>query len=245
MLAWWAEQDDLVEAFERKEDVYKIMASAIYKKDVNTIEPHERFVGKTTILGAGYGMGSAKFQAQLKTFGTYLELSECTLAIDAYRKTYQMIPKLWTDGRHAIEAMAKGQTTHFGNGVVKVVGKQGILLPNGMYQRYPNLRKIKTDDGEQYVYDSKKGIVKIYGGKLVENICQALARCIIVEQMLQINKKYRPVLTVHDAIACIAKEEEAEEAKAYVMECMSWTPDWAEGLPVSCEAGYGKSYGDC
>ena len=245
MLAWWAGQTDLVEAFTRKEDVYKIMASSIYNKPVAQVEAHERFVGKTTILGAGYGMGSAKFQAQLKTFGTYLELSECTLAIDAYRKTYPAIPKLWNEGRNAIDAMVKNQTAHFGNGVVQVDGRNGILLPNGLYQRYPNLRKIKTDDGEQYVYDSKKGMVKIYGGKLVENICQALARCIIVEQMLQISKKYRPVLTVHDAIACIAKEEDAEEAKAYVMECMSWTPEWAKGLPVSCEAGYGKSYGDC
>jgi DNA polymerase I-like protein with 3'-5' exonuclease and polymerase domains len=53
------------------------------------------------------------------------------------------------------------------------------------------------------------------------------------------------VLTVHDAIACIAKEEEAEEAQAYVEECMRWTPAWAEGLPVNCESGFGKNYGEC
>ena len=246
MLAWWAGQDDLVEAFSRKEDVYKKMASAIYNKPVAEIEAHERFVGKTTILGAGYGMGAEKFQAQLKTFNTSLELQECALAIGAYRDTYSMIPQLWTAGRHVIEAMAMNRTCEFGNGVVRVEGAKGILLPNGLYQKYPGLRLVLNDEGRhQYVYDNRKGVTKLYGGKLVENVCQALARCIIVEQMLRISKKYRPVLTVHDAIACIAPEQEADEAMAYVMECMSWTPDWAKGLPVACEAGYGKSYGDC
>ena len=245
MLAWLSGQDDLVEAFRKGEDVYKIMASAIYAKDESEITKEERFVGKTTILGAGYGMGAKKFGAQLKTFGMEIEEGEAIRIINVYRQTYPSITGLWTQGRHTVEAMAKNQNTPFGNGCVEVHGDLGILLPNGLYQRYPNLRKIKAADGDQYVYDSRRGAVKIYGGKLVENICQALARCIIGEQMLKIAKKYRPVLTVHDAVACIAPEGEVEEAMAYVEQCMRWTPDWAAGLPVNCEAGYGKTYGDC
>jgi DNA polymerase I-like protein with 3'-5' exonuclease and polymerase domains len=245
VLAWLSEQNDLVEAFKNGEDVYKIMASAIYAKAVDEIVPSERFVGKTTILGAGYGMGAKKFGVQLKTFGTQIEESEAIHIVQTYRQTYQKIPLLWTAGKHAIEAMVKNQSTPFGNGCVEVHGTDGILLPNGLYQRYPNLRKVKGDNGDQYVYDSRRGSVKIYGGKLVENICQALARCIIGEQMLRIAKRYKPVLTVHDAVACVAPENEVEEAMTYVQECMKWTPDWATGLPVNCEAGYGKSYGDC
>ena len=102
------------------------------------------------------------------------------------------------------------------------------------------------DNGRnQYVYSAKRGTNKIYGGKLVENVCQGLARCVIGEQMIRIAKRYKVVLTVHDAIACIAKEEEAQEAIAYVEECMRWVPDWATGLPLNCEAGFGESYGDC
>jgi DNA polymerase len=245
MLAWLSGQDDLVEAFAKGEDVYKIMASAIYAKNESDITKEERFVGKTTILGAGYGMGAKKFGAQLKTFGMEIEEGEAIRIINVYRQTYPSITGLWTQGKHTVEAMAKNQNTPFGNGCVEVHGDLGILLPNGLYQRYPNLRKIKAADGDQYVYDSRRGAVKIYGGKLVENICQALARCIIGEQMLKIAKKYRPVLTVHDAVACIAPEEEVNEAVAYVEECMRWTPDWAVGLPVNCESGYGRSYGDC
>jgi len=245
VLAWLSGQDDLTEAFRNGEDVYKIMASAIYSKGIGEVSASERFVGKTTILGAGYGMGAKKFGVQLKTFGTEITESEAIHIVQTYRKTYPQVPLLWTAGRHAIEAMVKNQSTPFGNGCVEVHGTDGILLPNGLYQRYPNLRKIRTEDGEQYVYDARRGSVKIYGGKLVENICQALARCIIGEQMLKIANRYKPVLTVHDAVACIAPKDEVEEAMAYVMECMKWTPDWAKGLPVSCEAGYGQSYGDC
>ena len=245
VLSWLSGQTDLTEAFSKGEDVYKIMASSIYNKPTEDIEKQERFVGKTTILGCGYGMGANKFKLQLSTFGTKIEQDEAARIIDVYRSTYHKIPNLWNEGRDAIKAMVSKQTSDFGNGCVVIAGEKGILLPNGLYQRYPNLRKLKTDEGEQYFYDSRNGPVKLYGGKLVENVCQAVARCIIGEQMLKISKKYRVVLTVLDAVACIAPDAEVDEAMRYVTECMRWTPDWAEGLPVNCEAGYGKSYGEC
>jgi DNA polymerase len=97
----------------------------------------------------------------------------------------------------------------------------------------------------QYEYKTRKGAVKIYGGKVVENICQAVARCVIAEQMLLIAKRYKVVLTVHDAVACIAKEDEAKEAQDYVEQCMRWRPRWCQTLPLNCESGVGRSYGDC
>ena len=245
VLAWFAQQDDLVGAFRNGEDVYKIMASAIYRKEREEVTPSERFVGKTTILGAGYGMGGAKFQAQLKTFGVSISTEESARIISTYRGTYPSIPTLWKSGSTAIDAMSKGRTATWGNGCI-TIGAEGILMPNGLYQRYPNLRKIRDKDGkDQYIYDSRKGAVKLYGGKLTENICQGLARCIIGEQLIKISRKYRVVLTVHDAVACVAPKEEAQEAMAYVMECMRFVPSWADGIPLNCEAGIGESYGDC
>ena len=245
VLAWFAQQDDLVEAFRNGEDVYKIMASAIYRKEKEEVTPSERFVGKTTILGAGYGMGSAKFQTQLKTFGVSVSAEESARIISTYRGTYPSIPTLWKSGSTAIDAMSKKRTATWGNGCISI-GAEGILMPNGLYQRYPNLRKVRDKDGkDQYIYDSRKGAVKLYGGKLTENICQGLARCIIGEQLIKISRKYRVVLTVHDAVACVAPKEEAEEAMAYVMECMRFVPSWADGIPLNCEAGIGESYGDC
>lgn len=245
VLAWFAGQDDLVQAFKDGKDVYKIMASAIYHAAVEDITKDQRFVGKTTILGSGYGMGAAKFQAQLKTFGVEIDLKEAQRIISVYRETYPWIPALWSAGNAAIDAMARGRAAKWGNGVISI-DREGILMPNGMYQRYPGLKKVKDKAGkEQYIYESRKGVTKLYGGKLTENICQGLARCIIGEQLLRINKRYRVVLTVHDAVACVAPKEEAQEAMAYVMECMRFVPSWAEGVPLDCEAGFGESYGDC
>jgi len=250
-LAWLAEQNDLVDAFDRGEDVYKIMASAIYGKDVSEITKDERFVGKTTILGCGYGMGAKKFQAQLKNFGVEITLVEATRIIDTYRATYPKIVELWKSAASALKSILQKQHTTLGRGdILKVEGVKGILLPNTLYLRYPNLRKLQDDDGEiELVYDTKKGKAiiptRIYGGKVIENVCQALARIVIGEQMLMVAKKYRVVMTVHDAIACIVPTEQVETAKEYVEMCMRTRPDWGMELPLNCEAGYGTSYGAC
>jgi DNA polymerase len=251
-LAWLAEQNDLVDAFEKGEDVYKIMASAIYNKSIASITKDERFVGKTTILGAGYGMGAQKFQLQLKNFGTEVTLEEAKRIIDTYRSTYPKIASFWKTGGKALEAILNNQTMEFGReDVLKIEGNNGIRLPNGLYLRYPNLRFVQnSEDGKnEMVYDTKKGKAtipnRIYGGKATENICQALARIVIGEQMLMVAKKYKVVMTVHDAIACVAPEEEVERAQEYVELCMRIRPQWALDLPLNCESGYGKSYGDC
>jgi DNA polymerase len=247
VLAWLAGQNDLVEAFRKGEDVYKIMASAIYGKSVEEISKEERFVGKTTILGCGYGMGAQKFGAQLKTFGAEIDDAEARKIITIYRETYPNIVGLWRQAQLALEALTKGMTTSLGKSGVLVLrpDERAIQLPSGLLMRYEKLIPVKDEKGIQYQYKTRYGWNKIYGGKVIENVCQAVARCIIGEQMIRIAKKYDVVLTVHDAIACIVKEEQVKEAQAYVEECMRWTPDWAEGLPVNCESGYGRSYGDC
>jgi len=250
-VAWLAGQDDLVQAFEDGKDVYKIMASAIYGKPEEDITKEERFVGKTTILGAGYGMGAVKFQAQLKTFNVEVEAEEAARIIQVYRGTYPKIPLLWREAGKALDAIEDDKTSELGRKDVLVVdGKKGIRMPNGLYIKYPNLRKRTNDDGkDEYVYDTKRGKAvipnKIYGGKVVENVCQGLARTIIGEQMLKIAKKYRVVMTVHDAVAIVAPEEEILNAREYVELCMRIRPSWALDLPLNCESGHGKSYGEC
>ena len=247
-LAWLAGQNDLVAAFDKGEDVYKIMASSIYGVDVDEVTDPQRFVGKTTILGAGYGMGPTKFQAQLKTFGVDMPEDECKRIIKVYRETYPMIPKLWRQAGDALEAMANNQTAPIGlDGVLTVCGADGIKLPNGLSLKYPNMRYIMREGKSEMVYDQKKGRAviptRIYGGKAVENICQALARIVIGEQMLMVARKLRVVMTVHDAVGCIAPEAEADKARAYVEDCMRIRPKWAVALPLNCESKMGASYG--
>ena len=247
-LAWLAGQDDLVDAFDRGEDVYKIMASRIYGVPEEEVTDSQRFVGKTTILGCGYGMGAAKFKAQLKTFNVDMELEECERIIHVYRATYPMIPLLWQQAGRALKAMMRNATAPLGCGeVLTVCGTAGIKLPNSLSLKYPNLRDITRDGKSETVYDTKKGRAviptRIYGGKLIENVCQALARIIIGEQMLMIARSYRVVMTVHDAVGVIAPNEKADEARQFVEACMRIRPKWATALPLNCESKIGASYG--
>ena len=247
VLAWLAEQEDLVSAFTNREDVYKKMASTIYGVAVDDVTKDQRFVGKTTILGAGYGMGAVKFQAQLKTFGFDMPLDEARRVINIYRDANWNISNLWKEAQIMLRYMAQGDKVTFGRaGVIGVdPTKKALILPSGLPMYYSGLFAVEEEKGPQYYYKTRRGDNKIYGGKVVENVCQAIARCIIGEQMLKIAKRYKVVLTVHDSIVCCVPDAETDAAKAYVEESMRWVPDWAAGLPVDCEAGTAKSYGEC
>lgn len=242
MLAWLSGQNDLVEQFAVGEDVYRIMASAIYNKDVSDITKDERFIGKTVVLGCGYGMGAEKFKNMLSLQKIAIEKSEAERIIRIYREKNFKIKQLWGEGQNALRFILQKRNAPIGQHDVVRVMNGGLLLPSGITMLYNNLRQ----DEEGFQYDAKKNeTVRIYGGKVVENIVQALARIVIGQQMLKIAERYRVVLTVHDAVACIAPETEVLEAKRYVEECMRLAPEWATGLPLNCESGYGRSYGDC
>ena len=252
MLAWLAGQDDLVQDFANGVDVYCKMASKIFGRPITKADKVERFVGKTVVLGCGYQTGAMKLQITLKAseMNMDLELSECKNIIDTYRNSVPAITGLWRTGEAAIEAMHGNKSMWFGReGVALVEGNKGIKLPSGLYISYPQLhRGVKNKNGqafEAWQYKDETGLVDIYGGKLVENVIQALARIIVMQQLLKIAKKLHVVLTVHDAVAAIAREEEAEQAQAYVEECMRWVPKWAAGCPINCESGIGRTYGDC
>jgi DNA polymerase I-like protein with 3'-5' exonuclease and polymerase domains len=248
VLAWLAEQDDLTKAFTDGEDVYVKMASRIYNKAEEDVTKEERFVGKTTILGAGYGMGALKFQAQLKTFGSDMPIDEARRVISIYRESNWKINKLWRDAQQILIGLHRNdRVMHLGRGrvLITVPEENAIRLPSGLLMRYEDLDYDQGEKGIEFHYKTRLGRNRIYGGKVIENVCQAIARCIIGEQMLEINKKHRAVLTVHDSIVCCVKDEEVTDAQKYIEECMRWTPDWADGLPINCESGTGKTYGDC
>tara|TARA_R110000851_G_scaffold65006_1_gene147794 strand:- start:245 stop:2077 length:1833 start_codon:yes stop_codon:yes gene_type:complete len=242
ILAWLSGQDDLVQAFANKEDVYKIMAGSIYDKQPGDITKEERFVGKTTILGCGYGMGAERFRNQLRNFGVDIELNLAQKIIDTYRQKYSKIKELWKDGQHCLRTMLQNKECSFGVIPDAVfLGESGFVLPNNVLLEYP---KLKQEHGE-FTYRARRMNVRIYGGKVVENICQAIARCIIAYQMMRISEYYKVALTVHDSLVCVVKNEEVEEAREFIEDCMRETPDWAKGLPLDCESGIGKSYGEC
>lgn len=249
VLAWLAGQNDVVEQFAKGEDVYSLFATKIYGRPVSKADPIERFVGKTCILGLGYGTGALKLQHTLKTQppGAIVSEDEAKEFVRTYRDANDKIIELWREGDDVIKDLAdwgKIKAYYYGQHRCVMVTKDGIKLPNGLMIRYPNLHLNTEESKSQYEYQSRKGPVSLWGGSLVENVVQALARIVVGQQMLKIQQKYRVALTVHDAAVVVVKEAELDNALAYIVECMKWTPDWARGLPVTCEAHYGKNYGD-
>ena len=252
VLAWLAGQEDLVESFAKGEDVYCKFASTVYDRTITKADPIERFVGKTCTLGLGYGTGAKKLQHTLKTTppGVEVDDDEAKRLVTLYRDTNKDIIDLWRKGDLALKHMAnwepKDKPFYYGKHKCLKVYKEGIKLPNDLFIRYPQLQFVSYENGDSgYEYKSRKGEVSIWGGSLVENVVQALARIIVGQQMLEIVKRYPVVLTVHDAAVCLVKKTEIDEAVKYITDIMSTPPDWAAGLPVACEATYSETYGGC
>jgi len=250
VLAWLSGQTDLVKDFAEGSDVYSVFASKIYERPITKKDPVERFVGKTCILGLGYGTGALKLQHTLKTSppGADLELDKCEQIVKLYRDTNDKIVKLWRESDKALKSMADWQKDFkpftLGENRCLWVYEEGIKLPNGLFIRYPEL-KLNTDDTKSgYQYKSRKGPVSLWGGSVVENVVQALARIIVGQQMLKLTERYNVALTVHDAAVCVVPDDEVDEACAWIVEVMSEAPDWASGLPVACEAHFGANYGE-
>ena len=255
VLAWLSGQTDLVEQFRKGEDVYSTFASKIYERPISKKDPVERFVGKTCILGLGYGTGAAKLQHTLKTQppGADLPLQRCEEVVGLYRSTNDKIVKLWRDADNVLDALinwpydeegGKQETFNLGNASL-LITPVGIKLPNGLHIRYPGLTSRRSGKQVKKVYKSRRGDVYIWGGGVTENVVQALARIIIGEQMVRISERYRVVLTVHDAAVIVVPETERDDALAFVTKIMSTAPDWCSDLPVACETKWGRSYGEC
>lgn len=249
VLAWLAGETQLVQEFASGEDVYRSMAATIYLKREADVTPEERFMGKVVILGCGYGMGAEKFQAFLASGNPprKVELADCKYIIHAYRQRFSQIINLWRQGNDCLaELVTYKRKARFGvQDEAVYLFQHGFMLPNTFSIRYPELQSSHGAKGAEFSYKTRTGRTRIYGGKVVENVVQALARCVIAEQMVSIAERYRPILTVHDAVAIAVPEAEAAAAIKYVNTCMKKAPAWADGLPLNCEIGVGKSYRDC
>lgn len=202
------------------------------------------------ILGLGYGTGKLKLQHTLKTTppGITVTEDEAKSYVDIYRTTNDKVIQLWNDGDSMLSAMMNGnikKPIQFGEHGCVFYDNDGIILPNGLRIHYANLRRIEKDGKSQVVYDSRRGEVSIWGGTVVENVVQALARIVVGKQMIAIAERHRVALTVHDAAVVVVEDDDVDEAVKYITEVMHTPPDWATGLPVACEAKVGATYGDC
>jgi len=163
--------------------------------------------------------------------------------IDKYRDTAHPVTTFWELCNELITHSLYGGKRHTYKCLI--FDKESILLPSGLALKYPNLQGTTDEKGRiQWAYGEGNNVKKLYGGKLVENIVQAVARCVMTDGMLRIQERYRCVLTVHDEVVVVVPEAEADEAEVWVREQMIADPIYLTGIPLDAESSSALRYGD-
>jgi DNA polymerase len=258
-VGWLFNAKKLLGIYRRNGDPYCEMGTIIYNFPVTKENTWERFVGKQTILGCGYGMGPDKFFAQCEKYGQIVPFPVCEKAVRSYRDEFYQIKKGWYEvGDAAIEAVKyPGRVTSAANGKLSFLVSGGYLqmkLPNGrrLFYKSPRITIENSSFGEREVltYMAVDPTTKqwrrerTWGGKLTENAVQGFCRDLLFESMEELEHGKVPVvLSVHDQIVAEVPQEDAEWAKEYVQETMEYVPDWARGFPFKAEPKIALRFG--
>lgn len=252
VVMWLAEDKRGLNQFKNGVDLYVDMARLIYGR--SDISSSDRQLGKAAVLGCGYGMGPAKFLATCTAWGIPVTEAVAEKAVAAYRQTYSRVYDSWArQERAAIESLQFAKTVTCG----KVTwGMDGTVL----YCQLPSNRRIIYNDATLEYTETPWGEKKLavhfmaansvtkkwerqhtYGGKIVENITQAVARDILAAAMLRAEiKGYKVAFSVHDEIVSEVSETfgTTEEFEKILCEL----PPWAKDCPITASGWRGKRY---
>jgi DNA polymerase len=248
VVAWLAGQHDLLAVFASGQDVYTYTANKIGSPD--------RQLGKVLVLACGFGMGPAKFQATAAAGPRPIHLSarEADAAVHGWREANHKIVSLWYGLDRAVRATLEdgkqrgvGQWLNVKMGSKLTAGCLAIQLPSGRHLVYRNARIMVDEDGENIVFDGinqtsrKWETLRTYGGKLVENAVQAVARDIVYQALVRLEAdRWKCLLKVHDEIVARAR---ADATVADFTRIMAAPLAWAPGLPIACEVKEADRYG--
>lgn len=244
VLAWLAGQADVLKVFRGHGKIYEHTASQIYRVPFESVTKDQRFIGKVATLALGYQGGAKAFQGMAEAYGVAIDDDLAETVKADWRNANNKIVRFWWDCEAAaIKAVKqRGNTFKVRSVAFRVVGSYLFCkLPSGRVLAYyqPQI-SIGNFDKEQVTFMGTNSVTRkwerqqTYGGKLVENITQAVARDLMAEAMLRVEDKgYQVVLSVHDELIAEAENDfgSVEEFEA----SMCQLPPWADGLPVTAE----------
>lgn len=246
-----AGQEDALDKLRSGVDMYCNFASTLYGRDITKADKLERFLGKTAMLGLQYGAGAPRFAEMVRIQGRAMgaepiELEKAYETVQLYRGIYNKVTELWRHCEHSVLPDIAARCDHLQvdvNGWY-VTQYEGFGRPGEPGVVYNNLRY--SDFGDTFLYDQGRSTGrKIYGPKVVENLCQHASMQVVMWQTARIHQKYPVKLSVHDEAVCIVPDSEVEGCVAWMEECLSTTPKWCQNkLPVVGEVEVGKSYGE-
>ena len=249
VLSWLAGEQWRLDTFRNGGDIYCASASQMFRVPVEKhgVNGHLRQKGKISELACGYG-GSVGALKNMGAVEMGVPEDELQGLINDWRNANPHIVKLWTEvGNTAMKAIKEKTIVSLGKLVFMY--ERGILfirLPSGRRLSYIKPR-IGTNrfGGDSITYmgvgaSKKWERLETFGGKLVENIVQAIARDLLASAMMNVaNAGYNIVFHVHDEI--IAEAPDGQGSVDEMCMLMSINPDWADGIPLSAD-GYECEY---
>ena len=232
-----------------KADLYKDFASTLYEVDEANVSKEQRQVGKVAHLGLGFGAGAPTFQTVAKLMGgVELDLDDSKDIVDTWRRAYPEITIGWRTCHKALGTIIRGAS----GGAIDPWGMvypipEGLQTPKGII-RYPNLRtELNEETGRsEFVYGEGRNKARIYAGKIDENIVQHLARCVIADNALEMQRSTGliPALMVHDELVYVVPTDQAQSTLDKVQAIMRTPPVWWPELLTWSEGDIADTYGD-
>lgn len=253
-----AGEEGTIERLRNGDDLYCWFASNLYGKEVTKEDKGERFIGKQAMLSLQYGSGWSAFQNMCRVMGKAFGLPDeiCVLSddeakriVNVWRKQFPKIAGkqgIWKLCDEGIMAMFEGRTLYLDRCNLCYTEQDRIVTPDGHWLQYPGLHSNLNSSTKrwEWTYGEKQNMSRIYGPHLFENICQHLARLIVMEQTIKLHKHYPVALSCHDEAVAVPPIEEAEAAKALALNIFHTPPKWWPDLPIAAEADLGISYAD-
>lgn len=240
---------ELFKASPDKADLYKYFAANdLYGIEESEVTKEQRQVGKVAHLGLGFGAGGATFQKVAKLMGGVdMDLEEATRVVTTYREAHGEIANGWRRFQDCLQHIRQGTEESIDPWGMCITGHNHVKLPSGRSIYYPDLVRQSENGKSEWWYGNGRSRARIYAGKGVENLVQALARDVVAEHAVKFFKAtgYRPALTVHDELVYVVPETKADDLLTQLQQIMrsgvSWWPElvtWSEGDVADC---YGEA----
>lgn len=244
-----AGQSDVLAKLRAGVDTYCDFATTLFGRVITKADTSERQLGKVAMLSLQYGAGAERFQEMVRVAARSdptlkpITLDRAHEIVHLYRSIHHRVKWLWDYCNDSVlpDIAAGCNLIHVDVNGWAITQNEGFGRPGEPGVMYKNLRR----DNNEWVYDMGRSTVRIYGAKVVENLCQYLAMQVVMWQTARINRRYPVKLSVHDEAVTVPRIEQADDCRAYMKECLSLAPPWCRDvLPVACAVAEGASYGD-
>jgi DNA polymerase bacteriophage-type len=247
VLPWLAGDEATLDIFRTGHDIYKDAAAGIFHCNYEDVTKDQRFIGKVATLALGYQGGPKAFITMGKNYGVDVPESEAQEIVTNWRASNKTIRRFWYGLQEACINAIDRPGDGFIVGMLMVSAKDDwlrIKLPSGRFLCYykPEVRQHqKFEDAQEITfmgtnqYTRKWERIGTYGGKLVENVTQAVSRDILAEALvIAEEQELDVVMHTHDEMV-VEVPDMASLTVAKIDDIFTTAPEWAEGLPLDAE----------